>query len=335
MAHVHQMYVFTSPVVLYHLLIKLQHYKRAVIRPAPKHFTVEFLPPKKFGGSYSYGMRIFPLLCADSISSDGSNIMEYDVWRRWEDCLWFQDNLELEYRRSSRQKRQRLLQGKGVKRNGFYIQDQASSWESLPPGPHPKTVALDIHEYIPKLTKRGTLFRPSMAVIEQRHAELQAFVVALSKEDQPTLIKEMRSTSLVSDFFGYWHRDATLAAPLVSNDPSSGTQVSGETLTFRASQEVRSPNRVSVASDSSAVEVPIIFDHGYQLNPNLHPRQGSELGALPEEPTHKQTRLARRRNRNYQIYGAPPEPPVSDNLRTSADISTLGVFLISSRHLTD
>jgi len=172
-----------------------------------------------------------------------------------------------------------------------------------------------------------------MAVIEQRHAELQAFVVALSKENQPTLIKEMRSTSLVSDFFGYWHRDATLAATLVSNDLSSGTQVSGEKLTFCASQEIRSPNRVSATSDSSAVEVPIIFDHGYQSNPNLHPRPSSGLGALPEEPIHKQTRLARRRNRNYQIYGAPPESPV--NLHTLADISTLGVFLISSHHLTD
>jgi len=172
-----------------------------------------------------------------------------------------------------------------------------------------------------------------MAVIEQRHAELQVFVVALSKEDQPTLIKEMRSTSLVSDFFGYWHRDATLA--VVSNDLSSGTQISGETLTFSASQEVRSPNRVSVTSDSSAVEVPIIFDHGYQSNPNLHPRPSSGLGALPEESIHKQTRLARQRNRNYQIYGAPPESPVSDNFRTLADISTLGVFLISTHHLTD
>jgi len=334
MVHAHQMYVSTF-VVLGHLSIKLQHYKRAVIRPAPRHFTVEFLPPKKFGGSYSYGMRIFPLLGANSISSDGSNFMEYDVWRRWEDCLWFQDNLELEYHRSSRQKRQRLLQGKGVKKNGFYIQDQASSWESLPPGPHPKTVVLDIHEYIPKLTKRGTLFRPSIAIIEQRHAELQAFVVALSKEDQPTLIKEMRSTSLVSDFFGYWHRDATLAATFASNDPSSRTQSLGETSTFRTSQEVRSLNGVPVISDSSAVEVPIIFDHGHQSYPNSHPRPNSGLGALPEEPIHKQTRLARRRNRNYQIYGAPPEPPVSDSLRTLADITTLGVFLISPCHLID
>ncbi|KAF9453510.1 hypothetical protein P691DRAFT_719715 [Macrolepiota fuliginosa MF-IS2] len=191
------------------------HYKRAVLRVAPSRFSIEFLPPTKLGGSgtYSYGMRVTPVSRGDraSISSNGSN-SEYDVWRRWEDCLWFQDGLELEYKRSAREKRQRLLQGKGVKKNGFYLQDQASSWESLPPGPDPSSVAQDIHQYIPKLTKRGTIFRASMATIEQRNTELQTFVEALFKEDQPALIKEMRSTRLVTDFFGYWHRDAELAS---------------------------------------------------------------------------------------------------------------------------
>jgi len=322
-------------------LINLQHYKRAVIRPTPSHFAVEFLPPKKFGGSYSYGMRIFPLRRGDrnSISSNGSNSDDYDVWRRWEDCLWFQDGLELEYQRSARQKRQRLLQGKGVKRNGFYLQDQASSWESLPPGPDPKSVAQDIHEYIPKLMKRGTLFRPSMATIEKRHAELQAFVVALLEEGQPALIKEMRSTRLVTDFFGYWHRDAALA----SKDPNLKARKSCETLTLSASQEIRSSNQVSVATDSSVVEeVPIIFNHNYQLHPNLHPRLSSELDALPEEsdvmtlptqqePIRKQMKLTQRRNRSYQIYVTPSETPASGDF--SADIATLGVLLIPFWHL--
>ncbi|KAF5359484.1 hypothetical protein D9756_003271 [Leucocoprinus leucothites] len=191
------------------------HYKRAVLRTPPSRFAIEFLPPTKVGGSgsYSFGMRISPISRGDraSISSNGSN-SEYDVWRRWEDCLWFQDGLELEYKRSARQKRQRLLQGKGVKKNGFYLQDQASSWESLPPGPDPNSVAQDIHDYVPKLTKRGTIFRTSMATIEQRDAELQAFVEALFREDQPALLKEMRSTRLVTDFFGYWHRDNELAS---------------------------------------------------------------------------------------------------------------------------
>lgn len=201
-----------------------------MLRAAPNRFAIEFLPPTKVGGSgsYSYGMRVSPISRGDrsSISSNGSN-SEYDVWRRWEDCLWFQDGLELEYKRSARQKRQRLLQGKGIKKNGFYLQDQASSWESLPPGPDPNSVAQDIHDYIPKLTKRGTIFRASMATIEHRNAELQAFVEALFKEDQPALIKEMRSTRLVTDFFGYWQRDADLA----SKKQKSKARESRESLT--------------------------------------------------------------------------------------------------------
>ncbi|KAJ3569297.1 hypothetical protein NP233_g5139 [Leucocoprinus birnbaumii] len=177
------------------------HYKRAVLRAPPSRFAIEFLPPTKLGGgsTYSYGMRISPISRGEraSISSNGSN-SEYDVWRRWEDCLWLQDGLELEARVS--------------RKTGFYLQDQAASWESLPPGPDPNSVAQDIHDYIPKLTKRGTIFRTSMATIEQRDAELQAFVEALFKEDQPALIKEMRSTRLVTDFFGYWHRDNELAS---------------------------------------------------------------------------------------------------------------------------
>ncbi len=81
-------------------------------------------------------MRICPITRGDrsSISSDGSN-SEYDIWRRWEDWLWFQDSVEEQYRILARAKRQRLLAGKGVKKDGFYKQDMASSWESLPPGP--------------------------------------------------------------------------------------------------------------------------------------------------------------------------------------------------------
>lgn len=157
-------------------------------------------------------MRVSPLITGDRASVSSINInSEYDVWRRWEDCLWFQDSLELEYERSARQKRQRLIQGKGVKKHGFYLQDKASSFESLPPGPNPDSIGRDIHEYIPKLTKRGTIFRASAATIAQRDVELQAFVEALFKEDQPALIREMRSTRLVTDFFGIWQRDAELA----------------------------------------------------------------------------------------------------------------------------
>ena len=107
------------------------------------------------GGSYSFGMRICPIRGdGRSVSSHGSN-SEYEVWRRWEDCLWFQDQLELEYERMSRSKRQSVfLAGKGVKKNGVYVQsDQASSWESLPPVRYPSTGTQKIHDYVANLTK--------------------------------------------------------------------------------------------------------------------------------------------------------------------------------------
>ncbi|KAJ3757695.1 hypothetical protein EV360DRAFT_83782 [Lentinula raphanica] len=197
--------------------LAVDNYKRAVYRPPPARFMVDMLPPTKQGSQYSFGMRITPILRGDrsSTSSNESKIsnrsnVEYEVWRRWEDCLWFQDSLELEYSRLARMKRQRLLAGKGVKKDGFYLQDRASSWESLPPGPEPNSVAQDIHDIVPKLTKKGTLFRASQATIEQRHSELTAFVEALFAEDVPTLLAELRADRMVTDFFGYWRRDYDL-----------------------------------------------------------------------------------------------------------------------------
>jgi hypothetical protein len=125
--------------------------------------------------------------------------------------LWLQDALESEYKRAAREKRQRLLQGKGVKSfNGMYKQDMASSWESLPPGPDPNSVARDIHQHIPFLTKKGTLFRASLATVEQRQREFEALIEALFRDDMPALIKEIRSSRIVTDFFGFWRRDYDL-----------------------------------------------------------------------------------------------------------------------------
>ena len=108
----------------------------------------------------------------------------------------------------ARQKRARLQAGKGVKKNGVYIQsDQAASFESLPPGPDANTIAKDIHHYIPRLNKKGTLFRPSQATIEQRGQEFKALMHALFQDDVPMLVQELRDTRLVRDFFGYWRRD--------------------------------------------------------------------------------------------------------------------------------
>jgi hypothetical protein len=164
-------------------------------------------------GNCHHGMRISsdsPGKCL-SISSRGS-LSEYEIWRSWEDCLWFQHTLEEEYERAAREKRRRLAQGKGVKGfNGLYKKDLASSWDSLPSGPDHRSVAQDIHEHLPTLTRRGTLFRASQATIDRRQAELIAFIRALFSDDMPALIKEIRVTSVVSDFFGLWQSDFDFA----------------------------------------------------------------------------------------------------------------------------
>ncbi|KAI0787556.1 hypothetical protein C8Q74DRAFT_1348564 [Fomes fomentarius] len=187
------------------------NYKRAVYRMPPKDFAVDVLSPTKFGSGYCYGMRISSTHPEDTdgySTQSGSSHHEYDVWRRWEDCLWFQEILESEYALMARQKRARLVAGKGVKKNGVYIQsDHAASFESLPPGPDANTIAKDIHELIPRLSKKGTLFRASQATIEQRGREFEALINALFQEDVPMLVKELRETRLVRDFFGYWRRD--------------------------------------------------------------------------------------------------------------------------------
>jgi hypothetical protein len=161
--------------------------------------------------SYQHGMRICPILRGDRSSvgsGSSSGQCEYEIWRRWEDCLWLQDTLEKEYSRAAREKRTRLAQGKGVKmHNGMYKQDMASSWESLPPGPEPNSVARDVHAYLPTLTKKGTFFRPKPALVEKRQQEFRHLIETLMSEEMPALIKEIRANRLVTDFFGFWRRD--------------------------------------------------------------------------------------------------------------------------------
>ncbi|KAG1770947.1 hypothetical protein EDD22DRAFT_948154 [Suillus occidentalis] len=201
-------------------------WKRAVYRSAPQYFYVGILTPEKQGGSYSYGLRICPIkddnasISAQSTSSKGSHL-EYDIWRKWEDCLWFQDTLEAEYTLMAREKITRLAAGKGVKKDGMYIQrDQAASFDSLPPGPDPHSVSRDIHKYIPKLTKKGTLFRASQATVDQRSAEFRAMINAFYQEDLPMLLKELMATRTFTDFFGYWRRDHDLAIKIQRSQAS-------------------------------------------------------------------------------------------------------------------
>jgi hypothetical protein len=153
-------------------------------------------------------MRISPVTTeGDSVLSQSRN-WEYEIWRKWEDILWFQEALESEYRRAAREKKVRLAQGKGVKSlNGMYKQDMASSWESLPPGPLPSSVAQDIHKHLPRLSKKGTVFRASQSTIDQRQKQFRCLVETLFSSDMPSLIQELRTTHHVTDFFALWRRD--------------------------------------------------------------------------------------------------------------------------------
>ncbi|GJE94572.1 hypothetical protein PsYK624_107420 [Phanerochaete sordida] len=206
------------------------YYKRGVLKPPPKHFVVEVLPHRKMGSSFAYGMRIYPTNAAgealgdavsmrtsssgSSSSSNGSTTtttgrVPYEIWRRWEDCLWFQEQLEGEYRILSQQKRARLARGKGVKKDGLYVHsDRAASFESLPPGPDANDIAKDIHDVLPKLSKKGSFFKASKDIVETRQREFKALIETLWDDDSlPTLVREMREIRMIRDFFGYWNRD--------------------------------------------------------------------------------------------------------------------------------
>ncbi|KAJ6576654.1 hypothetical protein DFH09DRAFT_1149939 [Mycena vulgaris] len=226
-------------------------WKRAVYRAAPSRFTVEMLPPIKLGGNYNFQMRICPVARGDrsSVSSKGSNT-EYEISRRWEDCLIFQDTMEREYSRLA------SLEAK----NDIYLRDRASSWESLPPGPEPDSVAQSIHDLVPKLTKKGTMFRASQATTDQRQAELTAMIAALWQENVPTLLEDFRKERTVTDFFGFWRRDQDIqkAANKASPKPRSSVSSSVFSAYFSASGDStadvtrRARALSSASSDSSS-----------------------------------------------------------------------------------
>ncbi|KAH9953898.1 hypothetical protein BC827DRAFT_103992 [Russula dissimulans] len=223
------------------------YFKRAVYRAAPSHFQFDFLPVTKFGRSFRFGLRIYPILSDKaSISTKGSNL-EYNIWRSWDDYLWFQETLELRYAALSRQKRQRLQAGKGIKKDGLYLHDRASSFESLPPGPDPKSVAKSIHEYLPKLTKRRSFFRAGQETADQRQKEVDALLTAFFQPDVPMLIRELRDDRVIRDFFGYWRRDYDLAMKVDRQRPKTaqddGTSVRSFVTSFVSTSNVSLPLR--------------------------------------------------------------------------------------------
>ncbi|KAF8519565.1 hypothetical protein JB92DRAFT_2898206 [Gautieria morchelliformis] len=196
------------------------NYKRAVIKAAPHEFTVEVLNPTKQGNHFSYGVKVCPVVRSrgSSDSRSTSSYSEYEIWRRWEDCLDFQETLEDEYSDMSRQKVKVLKRGAaGKKRNGesdsFYnVRNAAASFESLPEGPDPREVAIDVHKFIPPLTRKASLFRVGRSTVKQRGDEFAAMIQALfnSSEEAPVLLRDLRNCSAVRDFFAVWRRDVDL-----------------------------------------------------------------------------------------------------------------------------
>jgi hypothetical protein len=243
-----------------------------VHRQPPPNFFAEALPPQKIGtvlscfstsytiiqsnnligNNHLYGMRISPILLnppsspvgSDSAStrtgkssaSSGSQSREYTVLRKWDDCLWFQHVLEEEYTSQAREKRRHLAQGKGLLKNGVYVRsDLASSFASLPFGPDPSTITTNIHDIIPKLTKKNTLFRVSQAIVEQRYKEFTALIETLFRDDLPILVKELRDSDSFRNFFAYWSFDSDLEHKQGRGKSSSVPQSSPRSLRFSAS----------------------------------------------------------------------------------------------------
>jgi hypothetical protein len=134
-----------------------------------------------------------------------------------------QETLEAEYNSRAKFRRQDLAAGRGIEKGGVYIRSgPAASFESLPPGPDPMTIEKDVHAYLPKLTKKGTLFRASPATVEQRNREYSALVKALLAPDLPPLLREVRALRTVRDFFGYWRRDHDLVRKTARPRTSGG-----------------------------------------------------------------------------------------------------------------
>jgi hypothetical protein len=246
-----------------------------------------------------------------SISSHRS-LSKYRIWRSWEDCLWFQKSLEDGYADAAREKKIRLAQGKGVKGfNGLYKKDLASSWESLPCGPNPDSVAQDIHKHLPTLTRRGTIFRASQATIDQRQAELISFIEALFSDDMPTLIKEIRVSNIVSDFFAFLKKD--LEFTKASQTPT----VPRSSLTDSVFSSYFSTSHPSLPSSDAAPTPKTYTRSRHSTTPR--PLSLASSAEISEEPRYPYESPRRSRSR-----------PLSSSSDSSAHSGSSGTSLSSS-----
>ncbi len=202
--------------------------------------------------------------------------------------------LELRYGVISREKRQRLQAGKGVKKNGIYIHDRAASFESLPPGPDPKSVATDIHKYLPKLTKRGSLFRQTQQTVNQRQNEFVALIKAFFQEDVPSLVQELRQDRIIRDFFGYWRRDYDLASKGKRPKTASDTAETNSTVF----SSLFSQSSLSLSLPSPTTPSPPTQAHRTPSTSRWRPRTAESMISLPETESafSRLSRIIPRRN---------------------------------------
>ena len=232
----------------------------------------------------------------------------------------------MEYYRMARQKRKRLAAGKGVKKNGVYLKgDQAASFESLPNGPDPSSIHRDIHDLIPKLTKKGTLFRASQATIDQRHQELQACINALFQDDVPALIQELRENRKVTDFFGYWRRDFDLAMKHRKNPEkhprnSISSSIFNQYFSASSTNLAASDSQSSVPSRARSSSMPLASPGAGVAPspreptsaPNRFILRTSDLSSSDEEFCHGHSQGSRRGSEASNTSSAePPSPPAT------------------------
>jgi hypothetical protein len=226
--------------------------------------------------------------------------------------------METRYGLMSRTKIQRLQAGKGVKKNGMYIHDRAASFESLPPGPDPKSVAKDLHEYLPKLTQRGTFFGATRAKVDQRQKEFSAFIKALFDEDIPSLIKELREDRVIKDFFGYWQRDYDLAVKNGGRRPKTAPLDS-----VRNISSFLSTSRFSLSTPRA--DLPPISPRSASLSQRSHttdstlslPDADSVLSAAPRPPSSAPARLSSTIRDSVTSDGDSEYPSVGRKVSTS------------------
>ncbi|KAG9015943.1 hypothetical protein FRB90_004119 [Tulasnella sp. 427] len=266
--------------------------------PPKGEFLLVVLPPQKQGSSWHYGGRIIPNPNAPpqspSSAESTKEFKEYQIWRKWEDCLDLQKTVEREFSYWSSRRRKIQLQhmnaqmnaapaqtvskansssshgssangrpsspvGINSGANGFYSQpSKAASFDSLPSGPEPLSLALDVHTLLPKLSKKAALFgRPSPQLLQQRAEDFKSFIDALLNIQTPVM-EDVRQAREIRDWFGYWKRDKEAARKTMGPSTTFSTLPTSTTAPAASTTQlpIISPPSPLMPLSSPSVEKP-------------------------------------------------------------------------------